>query len=171
MKWTVKREKFTGFKPPCWFWMCLPAGSCCHHVLLCIIGRQVEKTVVFNGVSPPTRDFPLIRRKLQCDLKSLGNAPKVRFHLKLFSFVINTYDGDHGYFNSTPQMAASHMVLVTPRKHHDMHGFCIGKQGRWWRGNCLRTISKLGLCLGKEMHTNVPSHHHSSPQTNMRYNN
>ena len=29
--------------------------------------------------------------------------------------------------------------------------------------------SKPGLCLGKGVHTDAPSHHHSSPQTNTGY--
>lgn len=168
IRYEQQKEKFIRLQPLCWFRMCLPAGSGWHPVLLCITRGWGWKAVVFTGVSPPTRDVPLIRRKFQCDSQSLGNAPQGRFHPSLAS-VINIYDSNHGSLNSTPRWR--HPMWFSRHPGSIVTGMVFVQEiGEVVKGQIAGgTTSKPGLYLGKGVHTDAPSHHHSSPQTNTGY--
>lgn len=109
----------------CWFWRSLPAGSCGHHVLLCIIRGQ-EKRMIPRGVALLTIGFPLIRRKLECGFKSPGmhlpwGSSCNCFHLwftKGWPWVFKLYPLPHGCIphGYSDTQEALWLVQLLPRK-------------------------------------------------------
>lgn len=140
--------------PACWKW--LAPRSPLHHQRARMEGSSFHWSLPFPHVTPPSEENVSVIHSL------LG------VHLSL-DFVIDSCDSDHGSLNSAPRW--QHPTWFSRHPGSIVTGMVFVQEiGEVAKGQIAGgTTSEPGLCLGKGVHTDAPSHHHSSPQTSMGY--